>query len=46
LEKEFSDNESKLRKFIGKDSTKTAGVRGRYEIIRELINKVIKEKRN
>lgn len=45
LEKEFSDNESKLRKFIGKDSTKTAGVRGRYEIIRELIDKVIKENR-
>jgi hypothetical protein len=45
LEKEFSDNESNLRKFIGKDSTKVAAVRGRYEIVRGIIDKVIKEKR-
>jgi hypothetical protein len=44
MEKEFSDNESNLRKFIGKYSTKTASVKGRYKIIRELIDKVIKEK--
>jgi hypothetical protein len=43
LEGEFSDTESNLKKFIGKDSTKAAAVRGRYEIIRGLINKIIKE---
>jgi hypothetical protein len=43
LEDEFSNSESNLRKFIGKDSTKTAAVKGRYEIIRKLIDKVIKE---
>jgi hypothetical protein len=46
LEREFSDNESNLRKFIGKDSTKAAGVKGRYEIIRKLIDRVIKEGKN
>jgi hypothetical protein len=45
LEKEFSDNESNLRKFIGKDSTKVAAVKGRYEIIKKLIDKIIKEER-
>jgi hypothetical protein len=43
LENEFSSNESHLRKFIGKDSTKVTGVKGRYEIIRGIIGKVIKE---
>jgi hypothetical protein len=42
LEDEFSNAESNLRKFIGKDSTKVAAVRGRYEIIRKLISRVIK----
>jgi hypothetical protein len=43
LENEFSSNESELRKFIGKDSTKVTGVKGRYKIIRGIIDKVIKE---
>lgn len=43
LENEFAAAESDLRKFVSKDSTKAAGVRGRYEIIKKLIDKVIKE---
>jgi hypothetical protein len=45
LEDEFSNAESNLRKFIGKDSTKVAAVKGRYEIIKKLIDKVINRKR-
>jgi hypothetical protein len=43
LEKEFSDTESSLRTVIGKDSTKAVAVKGRYGIIRKIIDKVIKE---
>jgi hypothetical protein len=43
LENEFSSNESNIRKFIGKDSTKVTGVKGRYEIIGKIIDTVIKE---
>jgi hypothetical protein len=46
LEKEFSDNASNLRTFIGKDSTKAAAVKGRYEIIEKLVERVIKEGKN
>jgi hypothetical protein len=41
LKSEFSSNQSELRKFIGKDSTKVVGVKGRYKIIRGIIDKVI-----
>ncbi|MHC6202257.1 DUF262 domain-containing protein [Breznakiellaceae bacterium SP9] len=46
LEDSFNDSESHLREFVGKDSTKAASVKSRYEIIGKLINAVIQEEQN
>ncbi|MDR1201250.1 MAG: DUF262 domain-containing protein [Tannerellaceae bacterium] len=43
LEQEFTSEGSVLRNYIGKDSTKAAAVRGRYEIVKKIIANVIME---
>jgi hypothetical protein len=43
LEQEFTSEGSVLKNYVGKDSTKAAAVRGRYEIIRKIIANVIME---
>jgi hypothetical protein len=43
LEDSFNDSKSRLREFVGKDSTKLKAVKERYEIIKNLIGEVIQE---
>jgi hypothetical protein len=43
LDAEFDNKNSSLRNYIGKDSLKTVGIKGRYEIIGKIINDVLKE---
>jgi hypothetical protein len=45
LESAFANKESRLRDFIGKDSSKVSAVKGRYEIIGKMIQEVIEEGR-
>jgi hypothetical protein len=43
LEQEFTSAGSVQRNYVGKDSTKAAAIRGRYEIIKKIIANVIME---
>jgi hypothetical protein len=43
LEKEFTNNNSDLKKFIGKDSSKLSAVKGCRNIIGKLVDDIIKE---
>jgi hypothetical protein len=43
LDAEFDNKNSTLRNYIGKDSLKVVGIKGRYEIIGNIIHKVLKE---
>jgi hypothetical protein len=45
LDAEFDNKNSVLRNFIGKDSLKIVGVKGRYEIIGKIVENVIKEEK-
>ncbi|MDR1218942.1 MAG: DUF262 domain-containing protein [Treponema sp.] len=45
IDTEFDDSKSLLRNYISKDSTKVTGIRGRYEIIKKIINCVAEEVR-
>jgi hypothetical protein len=38
LDDAFANNESPFRKYVGKNSTKVNSVKGRYEIIKEMVN--------
>jgi hypothetical protein len=46
LENSFSDIESHLREFVGRDSTKVPSVKSRYEIIGKIIETVVQEEQN
>jgi hypothetical protein len=41
LDAEFDNNNSLLRNYIGKDSLKIPGIKGRYEIINKIINNIL-----
>jgi len=43
LDTEFDNKNSLLRNYIGKDSLKITGIKGRYEIIGNIIHEVLKE---
>ncbi|GBU26707.1 hypothetical protein R84B8_00217 [Treponema sp. R8-4-B8] len=43
LDAEFDNKNSLLRNYIGKDSLKITGIKGRYEIIGNIIHEVLKE---
>jgi hypothetical protein len=43
LDAEFDDKNSPLRNYIGKDSLKITGLKGRYEIVGEIIRDVLTE---
>jgi hypothetical protein len=45
LDAELNNENSKLRNYIAKDSLKITGVKGRYEIIENIIQNVIKEEK-
>jgi hypothetical protein len=45
LEDSFADGQSYLKEFIGKDSTKLKAVNGRYEIMEQIIEDVIREEK-
>jgi hypothetical protein len=43
IDTEFDSRSSVLRNYIGKDSSKVVGVRGRYQLIRNIINSTLEE---
>jgi len=43
IDDEFDNKESLLRNYIGKDSLKVSGVKGRYDVLKKIIKKVIKD---
>jgi hypothetical protein len=40
LDEEFANNESPLRRYVGQDSTKVVSVKGRYDIIKGMVNDI------